>query len=298
MSGELLDTGLWALLVAPLTEFGFMRRALVGCVALALGCAPVGVFLLLRRMSLTGDAMAHAILPGAAIGYLLSGLSLTAMSLGGVAAGLLVAVGSGLVARSTVLREDASLAAFYLLSLALGVLIVSTRGSSVDLLHVLFGTVLALDDAALGLLVGISLATLATLALLYRPLVLECLDAQFLRSVSRLSPLAHYGFLVLVVINLVAGFHALGTLMAVGIMVLPAATARLWVRGVPALMALATLLALVASTAGLLLSYHLDWPTSPTIVLCLGGVYLLSLVAGRFGAWRQGQHGRQRHLRG
>ena len=298
MSGELLDTGLWALLVAPLTEFGFMRRALVGCVALALGCAPVGVFLLLRRMSLTGDAMAHAILPGAAIGYLLSGLSLTAMSLGGVAAGLLVAVGSGLVARSTVLREDASLAAFYLLSLALGVLIVSTRGSSVDLLHVLFGSVLALDDAALGLLVGIALLTLATLALLYRPLVLECLDAQFLRSVSRFSPVAHYGFLVLVVINLVAGFHALGTLMAVGIMVLPAATARLWVRGVPALMALAAGLALAACVVGLLLSYHLDWPTSPTIVLCLGGVYLLSLVAGRFGAWRQGQHGRQRHLRG
>ncbi|HNR82037.1 metal ABC transporter permease [Ottowia sp.] len=275
-----------------------MRRALVGCLALSLGCAPVGVFLLLRRMSLTGDAMAHAILPGAAIGYLLSGLSLTAMSLGGVAAGLLVAVGSGLVARSTVLREDASLAAFYLLSLALGVLIVSTRGSSVDLLHVLFGSVLALDDAALGLLVGIALLTLATLALLYRPLVLECLDAQFLRSVSRFSPVAHYGFLVLVVINLVAGFHALGTLMAVGIMVLPAATARLWVRGVPALMALAAGLALAACVVGLLLSYHLDWPTSPTIVLCLGGVYLLSLVAGRFGAWRQGQHGRQRHLRG
>ncbi len=298
MSGELLEGGLWALLVAPLTEFGFMRRALVGCLALSLGCAPVGVFLLLRRMSLTGDAMAHAILPGAAIGYLLSGLSLTAMSLGGVAAGLLVAVGSGLVARSTVLREDASLAAFYLLSLALGVLIVSTRGSSVDLLHVLFGSVLALDDAALGLLVGIALLTLATLALLYRPLVLECLDAQFLRSVSRFSPVAHYGFLVLVVINLVAGFHALGTLMAVGIMVLPAATARLWVRGVPALLALAAGLALAACVVGLLLSYHLNWPTSPTIVLCLGGVYLLSLVAGRFGAWRQGQHGRQRHLRG
>ena len=298
MSGELLEGGLWALLVAPLTEFGFMRRALVGCLALSLGCAPVGVFLLLRRMSLTGDAMAHAILPGAAIGYLLSGLSLTAMSLGGVAAGLLVAVDSGLVARSTVLREDASLAAFYLLSLALGVLIVSTRGSSVDLLHVLFGSVLALDDAALGLLVGIALLTLATLALLYRPLVLECLDAQFLRSVSRFSPVAHYGFLVLVVINLVAGFHALGTLMAVGIMVLPAATARLWVRGVPALLALAAGLALAACVVGLLLSYHLNWPTSPTIVLCLGGVYLLSLVAGRFGAWRQGQHGRQRHLRG
>ncbi|MDO5625750.1 MAG: metal ABC transporter permease [Pseudomonadota bacterium] len=298
MSAEWADAGGWAMLIGPLAEFGFMRRALIGCVALALGCAPVGVFLLLRRMSLTGDAMAHAILPGAAIGYLVAGLSLPAMTIGGVVAGLVVAVASGLVARSTVLREDASLAAFYLLSLALGVLIVSTRGSSVDLMHVLFGSVLALDDAALGLLVGIAVATLAALALLYRALVLECLDPAFLRSVSsRWSALAHYGFLVLVVINLVAGFHALGTLMAVGIMVLPAATARLWVRSLPALMALSVALALAASVAGLLISFHADWPTSPTIVLCLGAAYLASLIVGRHGAWRQGQRGRQRHLK-
>ncbi|MDO5289976.1 MAG: metal ABC transporter permease [Pseudomonadota bacterium] len=284
---------LWTWLIGPLTEFGFMRRALVGCVALSLGCAPVGVFLLLRRMSLTGDAMAHAILPGAALGYLIAGLSLPAMTAGGVVAGLLVAVGSGLVARSTVLREDASLAAFYLLSLALGVLIVSTRGSSVDLMHVLFGTVLALGDAALALLVSIAMATMAALALLYRPLLLECLDAQFLRSVSRLSALAHYGFLVLVVINLVAGFHALGTLMAVGIMVLPAATARLWVRSVPALMAMSAALALAASVAGLLVSYHADWPTSPSIVLCLGVVYLASLITGRHGAFSHRWQGRR-----
>ena len=108
-------------LLSPLLEFGFMRSALLGCVALSLSAAPVGVFLMLRRMSLTGDAMAHAILPGAAIGYLVAGLSLTAMTIGGVIAGLAVAVGSGLVSRNTVLREDTSLAAFYLLSLALGV---------------------------------------------------------------------------------------------------------------------------------------------------------------------------------
>ncbi|MBP7451384.1 MAG: metal ABC transporter permease [Ottowia sp.] len=296
MSGDAFDAGLWGLLIGPLTEFGFMRRALVGCIALSLSCAPVGVFLLLRRMSLTGDAMAHAVLPGAAIGYLIAGLSLPAMTLGGVVAGLLVAVGSGLVARSTVLREDASLAAFYLISLALGVLIVSTRGSSVDLLHVLFGTVLALDDAALALLVGTSVVTLLALAVLYRPLLLECVDPQFLRSVSALSPLAHYGFLCLLVINLVAGFHALGTLMAVGMMVLPAAAARLWVRSVPALMALATVLALGASLVGLLLSYHVEWPTSPAIVLCLGAVYLASLVLGRNGLWRGGTRAARRHL--
>lgn len=273
-------------LLGPLVEFGFMRSALLGCVALSLSAAPVGVFLMLRRMSLTGDAMAHAILPGAAIGYLVAGLSLTAMTIGGIFAGLAVAVGSGLVSRNTVLREDTSLAAFYLLSLALGVLIVSVRGNSVDLLHELFGTVLALDDAALLLLGGISAVTLVSLALLHRPLVMECLDPGFLRQVSRWSPVAHYGFLGLLVINLVAGFHALGTLMAVGIMVLPAATARFWVRRLGPLLLLATALALAASLSGLLLSYHADLPTSPVIVLSLGAMYLLSLLLAPHGALR------------
>ena len=133
----------------PFIEFSFMRRALVGCLALSLGAPPIGVFLMLRRMSLMGDAMSHAILPGAAIGFLVAGLSLPAMSLGGFVAGFAVALAAGLIARTTILREDASLAALYLVSLALGVLIVSVRGSNIDLLHVLFGTVLALDDAAI-----------------------------------------------------------------------------------------------------------------------------------------------------
>lgn len=276
----------WTELFQPFVEFGFMRSALLGCLALSLSAAPVGVFLMLRRMSLTGDAMAHAILPGAAIGYLVSGLSLGAMTVGGIAAGLLVAVGSGLVARSTVLREDVSLAVFYLLSLALGVLIVSTKGNNVDLLHVLFGTALALDEPALWLLGSIMLTTWLILRVLYRPLVLECVDPDYLRAVSRWSPVAHYGFLGLVVINLVAGFHALGTLMAVGILVLPAATARLWVRHIQPLLWLAPLLAAVASTMGLLLSYHADWPTSPAIVLCLGGFYFVSMLIAPFGALR------------
>jgi len=219
-------------LTQPFIEFSFMRRALVGCLALSLGAPPIGVFLMLRRMSLMGDAMSHAILPGAAIGYLLAGLSLFAMSLGGFAAGLAVALAAGLVARSTVLREDASLAAFYLVSPPLGVMIVSIRGSNVDLLHVLFGTVLALDDAALILVASIATLSLAVFAVIYRPLVLECFDPQFLRSASALSSPTHFAFLVLVVLNLVSGFQALGTLMAVGIMLLPAVAARFWAQDV------------------------------------------------------------------
>jgi len=284
------------LIIGPFIEFGFMRQALLGCIALALSAAPVGVFLMLRRMSLVGDAMAHAILPGAAIGYLLFGLSLTAMTVGGIVAGLAVAIGSGLVARNTLIREDTSLAAFYLLSLSLGVLIVSVRGNNVDLLHVLFGTVLALDKAALALLLGITGVTLATLFVIRRPLILDCLDPGFLRQVSGLGAVAHYGFLALLVINLVAGFHALGTLMAVGIMVLPAASARFWVRRVGTLVAVATSIALFTAITGLLVSYHADWPTSPVIVLGLGTVYLLSMAFAPRGVLRQ-RIASPRHLR-
>ena len=272
-------------------EFGFMQRAILGCLSLSVSAAPIGVFLMLRRMSLTGDAMAHAVLPGAAIGFMVSGLSVWAMTLGGVVAGLLVAVASGWVTRSTVLKEDTSLAVFYLLSLALGVLMVSTRGSHIDLLHVLFGTVLALNDEALLLLVGVGTLSSIGLALLFRPLVLECLDPQYLRLVSGQSAVAHYGFLVLVVINLVAGFHAIGTLLAVGFMVLPAAAARLWVEEISRLILLSVAIAAVGSTLGLVASYRFDWPSGPAIVLSLGVLYLLSLLAGRRGVlWPLSQH--------
>jgi zinc/manganese transport system permease protein len=274
----------YGLLIEPFVEFEFMRRALVGCLALTLGAAPVGVFLMLRRLSLTGDAMAHAILPGAAVGFLVAGLSLPAMTLGGIAAGLVVALLSGLVARSTILKEDASLAAFYLISLALGVLLVSLRGSSVDLLHVLFGTVLALDDAAILLVAGIATVTLVALATFWRGLVLECVDPDFLASVSPVGAVVHAVFLVLVVLNLVAGFQALGTLMAVGIMVLPAAAARFWARELGPLVLVAVAIGIAASTVGLLASFHLELPSGPAIVLIAGLAYLVSLTFGPVGS--------------
>ncbi|MEP9376891.1 metal ABC transporter permease [Aquabacter sp. CN5-332] len=271
------------LLIAPFAEFEFMRRALVGVFALALGAGPVGAFLMLRRMSLTGDAMAHAILPGAAIGFLVSGLDLFAMTFGGLAAGLLVAVGAGVVARATELKEDASMAAFYLISLALGVLILSVKGSNVDLLHVLFGTVLGLDDPTLYLVAGIATLTLLTLAIIWRPLVLECVDPAFLSSVSRAGAPSHIAFLALVVLNLVGGFHALGTLLSVGLMMLPAATARFWVRDLTPLVCVATAIAFVSGVVGLLVSYHVGAPSGPAIILVAGGAYLFSVLFGPAG---------------
>lgn len=274
---------LYDLLLAPFVQFGFMNRALAGAMILSLSAGPVGVFLMLRRMSLTGDAMAHAILPGAAAGFLVSGLAILPMTLGGFAAGLIVAVLSGLVSRFTIQREDNSLAAFYLISLALGVMLVSLKGSNVDLMHVLFGTVLALNNDALIMIGSIVTISLVTLALLWRPLVAECLDPTFLRSVSRAGHPVHLMFLALVVINLVGGFQALGTLLAVGLMMLPASAARFWVRSLEATCVLAVLIAMASSYFGLLISYHLSIASGPAIILVAGAVYLLSMLFGRRG---------------
>lgn len=267
-------------LVAPFVEFGFMRRALAGCLALSVSAPPVGVFLTLRRMSLMSDAMSHAILPGAAAGFLVAGLSLPAMTLGGLVAGLAVALLAGAVTRATTVREDANLAAFYLISLAAGVLLVSLRGSQIDLMHFLFGSVLALDDAALWLLGGISTLTLVAFAVIYRPLVMECVDPLFLRTVSRSGGPVHFAFLALVVINLVGGFQALGTLLAVGLMLLPAVAARFWTRDLGGLIPLSMLIAALASVSGLSLSYQFDLPSGPAIVLAAGALYLASMLAG------------------
>jgi zinc/manganese transport system permease protein len=268
------------LLIGPFADYAFMRRALAGSIALSVGAAPVGVFLMLRRMSLVGDAMAHAILPGAAIGFLLFGLQLMPMTIGGIVAGLFVALSAGVVARATVIKEDASLAAFYLISLALGVLIVSAKGSSVDLMHVLFGTVLALDDGALLFLGSVASVTVIALAVIYRALIAECVDPTFLSVVRGPGAIVHLAFLALVVLNLVAGFQALGTLLAVGIMMLPAAAARFWARSIEGMIAVAVAIAIASCTLGLLASYHWSLASGPAITLCAGTFYLVSIFTG------------------
>lgn len=273
---------LYEFLIAPFVDFSFMRFALAAVCFLALSAAPVGVFLVMRRMSLVGDALSHAVLPGAAVGYMLAGLSLPAMSAGGFVAGMLMALLAGLVSRFTELKEDANFAAFYLTSLALGVTLVSLGNNSVELLHLLFGSVLAVDLLSLRLMGAVASATILALAVMFRPLMLESIDPLFLRSVNGRGGFWHVLFLVLVVMNLVAGFQALGTLMSVGLMMLPAITARLWVKSMGALVAVSVAGALVCGYAGLLLSYHhpANIPSGPTIILFCGLWYLFSVFFG------------------
>lgn len=270
---------LYSFCIEPFDDYGFMRRALVASWALAIAAGPVGVFLVLRRMSLVSEAMSHAILPGAALGFLFAGgLSLEAMGLGALLSGLMVALLSGLASRSTVLKEDASFAGFYISAMAFGVLIVSLRGSNIDLMHVLFGTILAVDTYSLIIVVSISTLTVALLAIVYRPLVFECFDPKFFRDVGGHGARYHLIFLFLLVIDLIAGFQTLGTLMAVGMMMIPAVIARLWAKTLSAMFVVAALSGVISGYGGLLFSYHLGFASGPTIILVASALYGLSLL--------------------
>ena len=267
-----------------------VRHSLAAVLALALSAGPVGVFLMLRRMSLVGDAMSHAILPGVAIGFLAAGLNVFAMTLGGLVAGLLIAVLAGAVSRATSLQEDASLAVFLLVSLALGVVIVTVNGMDVEkLMEFLFGeTAAKMDGDKLVVIAVNATVSLLALALIYRPLALDCVDPGFLRSVSRAGSTAHLVFLALLVLNLVSAFHALGTLLGIAIIIVPAAIARFWTRDISLMIALAISSALLSGVVGVLFAFHAGVPSGPAVTLVAGVIYAGSILFGRNGglAWR------------
>jgi zinc/manganese transport system permease protein len=265
-----------ALLVEPFETLAFMRAALVACLALALANGVVGTLLILRRASLDGDVLGHAVMPGAAIGFLYAGPSPVWLSLGGLASGFAVAALAGLLASDRA-RRDVGLVAFYLIALSLGVLLVAWRGSNVEIMRVLFGTVLAIDRAALLQIAALASIILLVIAALYRPLAVGAFDPAFLRAAGIRAP---YGavFAALVVLALVASFQAFGTLLALGPMLLPAAAARCWRLGAAASIALATGFGMAASLAGLLLSYHGNLPSGPAIVLSAGVLFGMSSV--------------------
>jgi zinc/manganese transport system permease protein len=264
------------LIVEPFETLAFMRAALVACLALALANGAVGTLLVLRRMSLDGDVLGHAVMPGAAIRFLYAGPSPAWLSLGGLASGLAVGALAGLITSGRA-RRDAGLVAFYLVALSFGVVLVAWRGSNVDVMRVLFGTVLAIDQRALLQIAAVSSVILLVIAALYRPLAIGAFDPAFLRAVGMRAPYEAV-FLALVVLALVSSFQAFGTLLAVGTMLLPAAAARCWGLGVAASMALATGFGMAASVAGLLVSYHGNLPSGPAIVLAAGLLFGISLV--------------------
>jgi len=271
-------------LLSEMFNYVFMRRAFVVTAILSASVAPVGAFLVLRRLSLAGEAMAHAITPGVVIGFVTAGLSVMSLLFGGLIAGLGVAVLTAYLARNTILRSDASLASLYLIALAIGIFILSAAGSAVPLKSFLFGSILGVDDASMILVGGVATVSLVTFALILRPLIMSTCDPVFFESKVKRPWIVDQGFMFLLVLNLLAAFKTLGTLMAVGLMILPATAARYWSGTITAQLGLGFIFSLISCWLGLTLSYVLpETPSGPAIILVAGAIFVLSALFGPLG---------------
>lgn len=278
-------------------EAAVLKSAAAGALALAFGGAPLGVLLVGRRMSLIGDALSHAILPGAAIAYLVVGPDPLALTIGALVSGLVVAGLSSLLARTRRLAEDASFAVFYLSALALGVLVMG-REAEVETVHaLLFGAPQALDRQGLLLAATAATATLLSLAVFIRGLLADSADPLFMRTSGLPGRWLHLLLMGLVALNLVAGFRAFGALMTVGLMMVPAVAARFWSRGFVGQAAAAIAMSAVASGVGLVIAARLDSEPGALMVLCAAGLFAISAVFGPNNGLIQNLPGRG-HLEG
>ena len=225
-----------------------------------------------------GDAISHAILPGVAIGFMIGGLSTLSMAFGGLVAGVLVTLASGLVSKHTHIKEDASFAGFYLIALALGVIIISKSGTNLDLIHILFGSILAIDNQSLLIINTITTISLITFAIIIRPLTIDIFDKNALKHIKISAAIYHFIFLFLVVINVVVDFQVLGTILVVGLMILPASIARTCAKSINGMLIIAIISSLIASLFGITMSYYYNLPTGPTIIFVAGVLYVISIL--------------------
>jgi zinc/manganese transport system permease protein len=274
---------LHAFFLAPFS-YGFMQRALLSAALLSLSGGLLGCILVLRRLALMGDALSHSLLPGIAAAWLLFGPSTPALFAGALFAGLLTALGSALVSRLTRVKEDAAFGSLFIVFFGAGVALLSRLPTRLNLEHFLFGNILGVSAVDLRLAAAASGATVLVFAAFHRSILLETFDPTFNRATGGRGSLIHLGMLALTVLNLVAALQTMGVVLALGLFLLPAVSAYLWCDHFGWLLGIAVMLALVCSAAGILLSYHAGIASGAAVVLCLGAVFLASVLGSpRYG---------------
>lgn len=287
---------LYQLFVEPFS-YQFMQRGLLSAVLLSLSGGLLGGILVLRRLALMGDALAHSLLPGVALAYLFFGASLPALFAGALLAGLLTAGGSALLSRLTRVKEDAAFGSLFIIFFALGVVLVSAMRSRIDLMHFLFGNILAVSRADLILAAAVSATTLVTFVAFYRPILLETFDPIFHRATGGHGSVTHVALLALTVLNLIAALQAMGVVLALGLFLLPAVSAYLWCDSLRRMLVASVVIALAGSVTGIFASYHAGLASGATIVLSLGVVFIVSaIISPRYGLavrlWKARQTGK------
>jgi ABC-type Mn2+/Zn2+ transport system permease subunit len=255
------------LLLDPL-HYAFFVRALLASVVVGAVCATVGTFIVLRGMAFFGDALAHAILPGVALGYILGGGARGPLVLWGLIAAIVAALGVGTISRNGDIKEDTAIGVVFAGMFALGIALISTRqGYAVDLAHILFGNVLGVGPADLTAVAIVGAAVVLVVLLLYKELILLTFDPVLAATLRLPTTALYYLTMVLIAVTIVASLQTVGVALMVAMLVTPAATAFLLVRRVPAMMAVGASLGACSGVVGLYASYYLEVASGAAIVL-------------------------------
>lgn len=261
-------------LTAPLA-YGFMQRGFVAAVMVGVLCAVIGCYVVLRSMAFIGDAMAHSILPGVAVAYLLKGNLL----LGALVAALAVALGIGLFSRPSAVKEDTAIGILFAAALSLGVALISTiRTYAVDLTHILFGNVLGVSTSDLVLTGLLGAGVLLALLVLYRPMLVATFDPVLAATLRLPGRLLRTLLLVLLAVTIVVSMQTVGVGLVAAMLVTPGATAYLLARRLPSMMAWAALIGALSSVCGLYLSFYLNVASGAAIVLVATAIFMLAYL--------------------
>ena len=272
------------LVLIPLS-YGFMQRGLAAAVVVGVLCAVVGCYVVLRGMAFLGDALAHAILPGIAVAYLLKGDLLV----GALVAAVLVALAIGAFSHRGQIKEDTAIGILFAAALALGVALMSTiKNYSTDLTHVLFGNVLGVSPADLILTAALGAFVLIVVALLYKEFLIVSFDPIFATTLRLPVGLIRNALLVLLALTVVISLQTVGVGLVTAMLVTPAATAYLLTRRLAKMMLIAATIGAASSVVGLYLSFYLNVASGAAVVLvCTAAFVFVYLFAPERGVlWR------------
>lgn len=253
----------------------FMQRALATAIVVGILCAVIGCYVVLRSMAFLGDALAHSILPGVAIAYLLGANLL----LGALIAAILVALGIGFFTRGGILKEDTAIGILFAAALSLGVALISSiRTYAVDLSHILFGNLLSVSPEDLALVVILAVLVLAAIILMYRQFLVLSFDPILAQTLRLPTEKLRSLLLILLAVTIVISIQTVGIGLVAAMLVTPGAAAYLLTRRLPAMMALAGVFGAFSSAAGLLASFYLNIAPGPAIVLAATAIFLIAFL--------------------
>ncbi len=286
---------MWDLLIEPF-RYEFMQRALLACLFIGFTNGFLGTYVVLRRLALMADALSHSLLPGLAVAAIVAGLSPGGLLLGGLIAAAFVVIGGILISRSTRLKDETAIASLYIVAFALGIILIKFARVRISLDHFLFGNILGLGVSDLWLSFAISTVTLLTLIALQRPLLLTLFEAGVARSLGLRVGALHLILISFIVLAMLSSLQAVGVLLSLGLLILPAATFYLLTDRYALMLWGSALWGTVAAIIGLWISFHANLPSGPAIVILLGlGLVLAYLFSPAYGILARLRHPRHLH---